>query len=195
MRFQSTRPVWGATPIWENINRAKEISIHAPRVGRDHKLKGMGVDIEDFNPRAPCGARHRKGGTTPSHRGFQSTRPVWGATPGAVIVRVASNISIHAPRVGRDLQLQPPPMYGGGISIHAPRVGRDRRQLVDGVDCRRFQSTRPVWGATVFDIQDTHKVKFQSTRPVWGATLPQPRPQGMRPNFNPRAPCGARQQI
>ena len=34
---------------------------------------------------------------------------------------------------------------------------------------------------------------FQSTRPVWGATLPDLRPEPFLGNFNPRAPCGARQ--
>ena len=56
---------------------------------------------------------------------FQSTRPVWGATVGVlVIVPNAQQISIHAPRVGRDQtvpNLHSPPL----ISIHAPRVGRD----------------------------------------------------------------------
>ena len=33
---------------------------------------------------------------------------------------------------------------------------------------------------------------FQSTRPVWGATLFSSRLEYRRINFNPRAPCGAR---
>ena len=34
------------------------------------------------------------------------------------------------------------------ISIHAPRVGRDIFAPLSAADRRRFQSTRPVWGAT-----------------------------------------------
>ena len=56
-------------------------------------------------------------------------------------------ISIHAPRVGRDL----PPQdlrRASSISIHAPRVGRDLDDEVVPVVAGAFQSTRPVWGAT-----------------------------------------------
>ena len=78
---------------------------------------------------------------------FQSTRPVWGATSRTdCIAPCSSTISIHAPRVGRDLpgnalkelgwEFQSTrPVWGatsrlardiviGAISIHAPRVGR-----------------------------------------------------------------------
>ena len=34
-----------------------------------------------------------------------------------------------------------------------------------------FQSTRPVWGATTFDVVLASHILFQSTRPVWGATV------------------------
>ena len=34
-KFQSTRPVWGATKLRGIYSRAHRISIHAPRVGRD----------------------------------------------------------------------------------------------------------------------------------------------------------------
>ena len=43
--FQSTRPVWGATqPEWRAINHL-HISIHAPRVGRDHHATPSAVKI------------------------------------------------------------------------------------------------------------------------------------------------------
>ena len=124
-------------------------------------------------------------------------------------------ISIHAPRVGRDLQLQPPPMYGGGISIHAPRVGRDlwtrfrplfgqisihaprvgrdqiRLKLLDGTS--QFQSTRPVWGATInyLDINGVDK-NISIHAPRVGRDSSSTRPTSSGAYFNPRAPCGAR---
>ena len=57
------------------------------------------------------------------------------------------------------------------ISIHAPRVGSDP----ESADCMgqypRFQSTLPVWGATMFCAKGMMRVEiFQSTLPVWGAT-------------------------
>ena len=80
----------------------------------------------------------------------------------------------------------------------------------------RFQSTRPVRGATALVHNDEFPAKFQSTRPVRGATcfsssflwarsisIHAPRAgrdhvsvDGLAKirHFNPRAPCGARQQ-
>jgi len=102
---------------------------------------------------------------------FQSTLPVWGATLWTCFHITAIVISIHAPRVGSDFSkatirfswshFNPRSPCGerpalrlqddgtAPISIHAPRVGSD---------CA---------------IQDLRKYKllFQSTLPVWGATL------------------------
>ena len=64
------------------IHKRKNISIHAPRVGRDHDKQ---VDK----------AQEVK---------FQSTRPVWGATALVHSFYLLFLISIHAPRVGRDLE-------------------------------------------------------------------------------------------
>ena len=125
--FQSTRPAWGATRR-EIISRGVwRVSIHAPRVGRDWRVKGsVGAIIE-----------------------FQSTRPAWGATRctcrDAIIAecfnpraprgaRLASHdgadqlrylVSIHAPRVGRDTCATRNRADRCVVSIHAPRVGRD----------------------------------------------------------------------
>ena len=60
--------------------RDLKISIHAPRVGRDPVLHGTRLTSRYFNPRAPCGAR--------LFTLKWSTAEV--------------KISIHAPRVGRD---------------------------------------------------------------------------------------------
>ena len=195
VRFQSTRPVWGATVpgnavqlcslisihaprvgrdvvSWSTASIAvisihaprvgrdrggllrrsprRPISIHAPRVGRDNSKFPVGAKPKHFNPRAPCGAR--------LHDPVELARDLL--------------ISIHAPRVGRDLDdIAPTAILD--ISIHAPRVGRDssfsRRPCTAAA---KFQSTRPVWGATInyLDINGVDKI-FQSTRPVWGATL------------------------
>ena len=170
-----------------------------------------------FNPRAPCGARRNTHPASAMPPRFQSTRPVWGATCapyhnrggfsnfnprapcGARLMATGISerltlISIHAPRVGRDPPLPP---RGGGerISIHAPRVGRDQGPKGDTGAQGAFQSTRPVWGATIKVAN--HRIddlEFQSTRPVWGATRgAAPRGAPAR-DFNPRAPCGARLQ-
>ena len=159
------------------------ISIHAPLAGRD---PAGGVHLQptdDFNPRAPCGARPRRKWTHIRPSEFQSTRPLRGAT-----VR-------HRDR--------PPPMRG--ISIHAPLAGRDPHTPASrSVSCR-FQSTRPLRGATekLKAYEDLGFISihaplagrddatwsdamwakiFQSTRPLRGATslrIPRRRPAGI----------------
>ena len=134
-------------------------------------MRRHGRRDDDFNPRAPCGAR-------------------LGKTVGGVTYY---NISIHAPRVGRDVNTSTTavdgeifqstrPVWGatiivpidnvlGDISIHAPRVGRDSRSAREIRSLTLFQSTRPVWGATRMSLSSSGIFcAFQSTRPVWGAT-------------------------
>ena len=77
--FQSTRPVWGETKIKAKGGFLTHISIHSPRVGRDTEIIADNVEAVDFNPLAPCGARHN-----------------W------LAIHEAEKISIHSPRVGRD---------------------------------------------------------------------------------------------
>ena len=145
--FQSTRPVWGATAIDELAFQAQQFQSTRPVWGATIGFADGHLVRHNFNPRAPCGAR----------------------PPRTVIVRVASNISIHAPRVGRDR------FYSHGISCgwnFNPRAPCGaRRSEICALDwAQLFQSTRPVWGATV-----NPKHTLQAIR-----------------DFNPRAPCGAR---
>ena len=125
------------------------ISIHAPRVGGDPTNEAMIWIPVYFNPRPPCGGRRRNG----SHR-WQS-----------------NYISIHAPRVGGDADY----LWFSGDSKHfnprPPCGGRPR--LHDRLQGNiLFQSTPPVWGATLSrDILGWNCSVFQSTPPVWGATL------------------------
>ena len=59
----------------------------------------------------------------------------------------------------------------------------------------RFQSTLPVWGATWFRPMSSNLRVFQSTLPVWGATSSMLPRRAKRRHFNPRSPCGERQQF
>ena len=115
-----------------------------------------------------------------------------------------------------NLYRRPPPV--GAISIHAPRVGSDVDRVLAVTSEVAFQSTLPVWGATsrLRQLLSSCRV-FQSTLPVWGATgkrdsmatessisIHAPRvgsdgrraeQQARRKYFNPRSPCGERQEI
>ena len=109
-------------------------------------------------------------GDSVTHDGFQSTRPVKGATLHASPPQRHGGVSIHAPREGRDMPIGLPlwrhrkfqstrpvkgatskqglDRAGGEVSIHAPREGRDSIRSTPTPSPRRFQSTRPVKGAT-----------------------------------------------
>ena len=57
-----------------------------------------------------------------------------------------------------------------------------------------FQPTRPLRGATFTARRWNARLKFQPTRPLRGATMLTEKQVLDIGNFNPRAPCGARQQ-
>ena len=169
MSFQSTRPVRGATLLPTPARRARW----------------------RFNPRAPCGARLFLSASTCILYSFQSTRPMRGATI-VVIVAVLQvgfqstrpmrgatlkplrclsvfRVSIHAPRVGRDLWTARPRRWTSSFNPRAPCGARQLAHIaIDGRD--KFQSTRPVRGVTVPFSVTSVSVSFQSTRPVRGAT-------------------------
>ena len=167
--FQSTRPVWGATPSARQANRAKWISIHAPRVGRDNPFLVAACCCRNFNPRAPCGARPAQSGAKRLPAVFQSTRPVWGATEIYVMVFQALKISIHAPRVGRDHQ---PCCQRHGVSWHFnPRAPCGAR-LSERIYPLRLYNFNPRAPCGARRTNTTLCIRYRY--------------------FNPRAPCGAR---
>ena len=167
-KFQSTRPMRGATPrnfahtlfqylsihaphagrdpAWSCRCLHYPVSIHAPHAGRDAYINSRSWMTLRFNPRAPCGARHSALTIRPSSRAFQSTRPMRGATRRTGYGRAHGDVSIHAPHAGRDLTSLRVRSSAGSFNPRAPCGAR--RQA------RRFYSNLS--------------------------------------SFNPRAPCGAR---
>ena len=118
--FQSTRPVRGATSFVEPTYAQLKISIHAPRAGRDCTSGFLTGTSQNFNPRAPCGARRTREPIWIGVTTFQSTRPVRGATDTADIQKVIHCISIHAPRAGRDASLSMWTRYARNFNPRAP---------------------------------------------------------------------------
>ena len=173
--FQSTRPVWGATTDASAVIATINISIHAPRVGRDGqgaKSAEFGYDISIHAPRVGRDVGKPVGGKPVN--GFQSTRPVWGATGDVHVRGLGQSISIHAPRVGRDAIALT--SYSKAKTNFNPRAPCGARRSLSVIikPSKGFQSTRPVWGATVSTQADISRANlFQSTRPVWGATTVQ----------------------
>ena len=164
----------GATQIdrWRQFLRL--VSIHAPRGGRDkYKFVRCHCDRR-FNPRAPWGARQAGGAGRATDAMFQSTRPVGGATPGRSRESSRLQVSIHAPRGGRDIPaggigvaamcFNPRAPWGARplakdrvlritqVSIHAPRGGRDHALHQIQRQARGFNPRAP-WGARRYPIR------------------------------------------
>ena len=170
------------------------ISIHAPHTGRD-----LGITPKGTDSLISIHAPHTGRDTLWLHNGsqvdqFQSTRPIRGAT------------CLFATRWIGGIYFNPRAPYGArqegdtnitfalGISIHAPHTGRDLPGLPPCQRLYRFQSTRPIRGATTTrNFRIFGPLNFNPRAP-YGARL-QPRLDFLgHTDFNPRAPYGARQQ-
>ena len=173
VRFQPTRPLRGATLLALRWYESDVISTHAPLAGRDLSPPRLANRRWDFNPRAPCGARHFWRAVIPGTFDFNPRAPC-GARPGGSCgwMRRTQNFNPRAPCGARPC---------------CPPCGRSRPG---------FQPTRPLRGATVH-VRLTHgrSFLFQPTRPLRGATQGFIIDTAEDCNFNPRAPCGARHKV
>ena len=127
----------------------RPISIHAPHTGRDLTQSISRICITQFQSTRPI-----RGATKPMGNGCGAGCPYFNprAPYGARRERESSNgqpkeISIHAPHTGRDAG-EVRPHRSGAISIHAPHTGRDKLLLLFSFKLDKFQSTRPIRGAT-----------------------------------------------
>ena len=125
---------------------------------------------QNFNPRAPCGAR-----------------PRWGRQRSA-----SCGISIHAPRAGRDAHLSGRRSFWPNFNPRAPCGARldAHRHLILHIE--QFQSTRPVRGATGAPQLKVSRIRISIHAPRAGRDAISVLPQFLLRDFNPRAPCGAR---
>ena len=192
LEFQSTRPLRGATNVGAYCAALHTISIHAPLAGRDPSCLTRcsprrisihaplaGRDMGDlaypevseyFNPRAPCGARLSPWGPAGPWTPYFNPRAPCGARRlHHMNLPVPFCISIHAPLAGRDGCHRPFFLQGRNFNPRAP-CGARQRAFLKTVGYGRFQSTRPLRGATVRERPPKKEGKFQSTRPLRGAT-------------------------
>ena len=168
-RFQSTRPLRGAT-VWCNfLLTVMDISIHAPLAGRDLSDSRNPARNIHFNPRAPCGARLRWRFRLFRYRHFNPRAPCGarrlrrGGRHGFLYFnpRAPCGARRHGDvRGGRGMAFQSTrPLRGATpccqglqhdlqISIHAPLAGRDVVIVPRSLQGYVFQSTRPLRGAT-----------------------------------------------
>ena len=100
-------------------------------------------------------------------------------------------VSIHAPRAGRDRNSRRPGTYAHRFNPRAPCGARRRWRFVRSF-VMVFQSTHPSRGATVSSIGSIQTLRFQSTHPSRGATCGRRCETGISKRFNPRTPRGVR---
>ena len=123
---------------------------------------------------------------------FQSGHPVRGATrPQRPRKALCPNFNPRAP-CGARRDRRCGDHARADISIHAPRVGRDVQILGRVVELRAFQSTRPVWGATDIKCARLMVLPISIHAPRVGRDHAAHIVCCFARHFNPRAPCGAR---
>ena len=171
----------------------KQISIHAPRAGSDVPKIETADELEDFNPRSPCGERLRElqpifdainfnprspcgerpiaAARSASLMVFQSTLPVRGATRLGVF-------ALHLPL----------------ISIHAPRAGSDNGGEIMTDELRHFNPRSPCGERhySALDVRTSCEISIHAPRAGSDGALTQVLRRAS--NFNPRSPCGERRQ-
>ena len=147
-RFQSTLPAWGETTFDVSEAFALFISIHSPRMGRDPDPRPSALGGCHFNPLSPHGERRNAHMTVLTPKKFQSTLPAWGETGSALEYGLILNISIHSPRMGRDLSTAVLGLDAGDFNPLSPHGERLLRYLTYLRSNKGFQSTLPAWGET-----------------------------------------------
>ena len=146
---------------------------------------------ERFNPRAPCGARLKLALLDKAISIFQPTRPLRGATGRPIGNAACPDFNPRAPCGARRGVLNNA-LGEDLISTHAPLAGRDEEKSGTENWSNLFQPTRPLRGATdrgnAFggDYSD-----FNPRAPCEARQSTTTLTKDSR-NFNPRAPCEAR---
>ena len=192
--FQSTRPLRGATS-WYSMPWASNCYFN-PRApcGARQWRSGWQAGCSYFNPRAPCGARLRPSGWLPRRlHNFNPRAPCGARHPSCCLIRLnCQYFNPRAPCGARLHRTRPGCQFSYYFNPRAP-CGARHATSIDSAKLKKFQSTRPLRGATliyqafsvVFRISihaplagrddqskgGIFKVSgFQSTRPLRGAT-------------------------
>ena len=212
-RFQSTRPLRGATPGHGRRGNVLPISIHAPLAGRDTPSHRGFITSSLFQSTRPLRGATPTPSWSTSPPEFQSTRPLRGAT--ATITTYSNCEIFQSTRPLRGATFRFDAATGGHvfqstrplrgatvdnspavtttyISIHAPLAGRDPNGSCWARTGERFQSTRPLRGATGRFFIAPFSGFISIHAPLAGRDVRYFGLMTAPAHFNPRAPCGAR---
>ena len=193
--FQSAHPLRGA-PSGQLIKiAALHISIHAPLAGCDvgcrsppyqsflfqstHPLRGATITIAESVPAVI----------------FQSTHPLRGATLSSPSPALpATHFNPRTPCGVRLAQRNRGPVRAA-ISIHAPLAGCDCPTRARKGATNEFQSTHPLRGATTIPERHiAYRRVISIHAPLAGCDCHRFTSPSWLRHFNPRTPCGVRQQ-
>ena len=156
---------------------ATTISIHAPHTGRDRTTTSKGTRMYNFNPRAPYGARPKR-----------DSKPQESRT-------VDDHFNPRAPYGARLVSIIVHENAWKKISIHAPHTGRDQSATMIKQRGYKFQSTRPIRGATCLSRCNGNLRGYFNPRAPYGARPYIPRVVGQAVNISIHAPHTGRDEI
>ena len=167
-----------------------------------------------FNPRAPCGARLTSNRGREEQLHFNPRAPCGARRSIRLSMYAAISISTHAPLAGRDNASAAGNDAADDISTHAPLAGRDKVVSITS-DRGRISTHAPLAGRDLTTLRSRSKNCISTHAPLAGRDFHwwsfvsayyisthaplagRDRIRGdffpRRTNFNPRAPCGARQ--
>ena len=160
----------GTTPIAIRVPAHLCISTHVPRAGHDSAETPVDAFAEDFNSRAPCGARRIRARTVISLQKFQLTCPVRGTTTGFPRLCSALMISTHVPRAGHDIWRTTHSNGRNEFQLTCPvrgttGMGYTVCDIFANFNSRAPCGARRLTGGRIYAI-----IKFQLTCPVRGTT-------------------------
>ena len=190
--FQSTRPLRGATTATVTFLTEDLFQSTRPLRGATVRIVPKDQTIYNFNPRAPCGARHTLPTPTYIVSDFNPRAPCGARRFPCVLVGIRQSISIHAPLAGRDYQFC--------LNEYQYYIFQSTRPLRGATAALRrcnkciliFQSTRPLRGATLVGTILRHHGRISIHAPLAGRDMAHDANYCTVRHFNPRAPCGAR---
>ena len=123
--FQPTRPLRGATSEKSDYSIDNRFQPTRPLRGATAVNRCRRRAYQNFNPRAPCGARHVLCPLLGVRLGISTHAPLAGRDLHRSMTQRPERISTHAPLAGRDVSASFERRSSFSISTHAPLAGRD----------------------------------------------------------------------
>ncbi len=138
--------------------------------GRDiHRCVGQAHDAH-FNPRAPYGARPACLVSLCPQASISIHAPHTGRDVYLQLLEQGLEISIHAPHTGRDDAAPEPPRYAKNFNPRAPYGARPASPAIPVCMINDFNPRAPYGARRKSYCNSSKSQKFQSTRPIRGAT-------------------------